>query len=119
VTYTSPRRPATPKITRNLWFDDQALEAAEFCLSVLPNSEIRAVARYTEAGPGEPGTVLTVDLVLDGNEVTATTEVRCHVQRGDSLLINCKDQADIDYCAAARVRPSHPDVTVLGSREVT
>ncbi len=55
-----------PRFITNLWFDSQAEEAAEFYCSVFPNSEITNVVRHTEAGPGEPGTVVTVDFVLDG-----------------------------------------------------
>ena len=84
-----------PTITPNLWFDHQALEAAEFYVSVFPNSEIRAVSHYTEAGPGEPGTVLTVDFVLDGNEVSAINGGPLFTfSEAISLLINCKEQAD-------------------------
>ncbi len=66
-----PRRPAMPTITPNLWFDTQALEAAEFYTSVFPNSEITNVSHYTEAGPREAGMVLTVDFALDGQRYTA------------------------------------------------
>ncbi len=60
-----------PRITPNLWFDTQGLEAAEYYVSVFPNSAITNVTYYGEAGPGPAGTVLTVDFVLDGQEYTA------------------------------------------------
>ena len=60
-----------PRITPNLWFDTQGKEAAEFYVSVFPNSEVTDVTYYGEAGPGPAGTVLTVDFVLDGQEYTA------------------------------------------------
>ena len=60
-----------PSITPNLWFDTEALEAAEFYTSVFPNSEITNVSHYTEAGPREAGMVLTVDFSLDGQRYTA------------------------------------------------
>ena len=41
-----------PRITPNLWFDDNGLEAAEFYVSVFPNSKVTTVTHYTEAGPG-------------------------------------------------------------------
>jgi predicted 3-demethylubiquinone-9 3-methyltransferase (glyoxalase superfamily) len=44
-----------PDIVTSLWFDTEAHEAAEFYCSLFPNSEITNVMRYTEAGPGEPG----------------------------------------------------------------
>ena len=60
-----------PRITPNLWFDTEGEEAAEFYVSVFPNSKITNVTHYPEAGPRPAGTVLTVDFVLDGQEYTA------------------------------------------------
>ena len=48
-----------PRITPNLWFDSESLEAAEFYVSVFPNSEITNIDYYGEAGPGPVGSVLT------------------------------------------------------------
>ncbi len=50
-----------PPIVPNLWFDTQAEQAAAFYVSVFPNSRIVATSRYTDAGPGEPGSVMTVE----------------------------------------------------------
>jgi predicted 3-demethylubiquinone-9 3-methyltransferase (glyoxalase superfamily) len=87
-----------PRITPNLWFDTEGLEAAEFYCSVFPNSEIKAVSHYTDAGPRPAGTVLTVDFVLDGQELTAINGgPEFTFDEAISLLINCKDQDEIDY----------------------
>ena len=43
-----------PEITPFLWFDTQAEEAAEFYVSVFPNSRVLDVTRYGEAGPARP-----------------------------------------------------------------
>jgi predicted 3-demethylubiquinone-9 3-methyltransferase (glyoxalase superfamily) len=87
-----------PRITPNLWFDTQAHEAAEFYCSVFPNSEIRTVTHYTEAGPGPVGSVLTVDFLLDGQEFTAINGgPEFAFDESISLLINCADQDEIDY----------------------
>jgi len=66
-----------PKITPFLWFDDQAEEAAEFYVSVFNarpgsagDSEILGVSRYGEAGPGKPGSAMTVSFRLEGQEFT-------------------------------------------------
>ena len=73
-----------PRITPNLWFDTEGLEAAEFYVSVFPNSEITNVTHYSEAGPRPAGTVLTVDFVLDGQEFTAINGgPAVHLRRGD------------------------------------
>ena len=87
-----------PRITPNLWFDDQGEEAAEFYVSIFPNSKITNVTRYTEAGPGPAGTVLTVDFVLDGQEYTALNGgPHFTFDEAISLLVNCADQDEVDF----------------------
>lgn len=56
-----------------LWFDTEAEEAADFYISVFENSRILNVTRYTEAGPGPPRTVVTVEFEPDGNRFVAVT----------------------------------------------
>lgn len=86
-----------PTIVPNLWFDTQALEAAEFYVSVFPNSEVRAITHYTDAGPGPAGSVLTVDFVLDGQPYTAINGGPLFTfDEAISLLIECADQAEVD-----------------------
>jgi predicted 3-demethylubiquinone-9 3-methyltransferase (glyoxalase superfamily) len=87
-----------PKITPNLWFDSQAEEAANFYVSIFPNSKVERVSRYSEAGPGAPGQVMMVEWTLDGQPflginggpVFKPTEAL-------SLSIDCKDQAEVDH----------------------
>jgi predicted 3-demethylubiquinone-9 3-methyltransferase (glyoxalase superfamily) len=87
-----------PQITPNLWFDRQGLEAAEYYVSIFPNSKIKAVSHYTEAGGDRAGEVLTVDFLLDGQEITAVNGgPQFTFDEAISLLISCKDQAEIDY----------------------
>ena len=87
-----------PQITPNLWFDTESEEAATFYVSVFPNSEIRRIAYYGEAGPGPAGTVLTVDFVLDGQQFTAINGgPQFTFDEAVSFLIHCADQAEIDY----------------------
>jgi predicted 3-demethylubiquinone-9 3-methyltransferase (glyoxalase superfamily) len=87
-----------PKITPNLWMDTEGLEAAEFYCSIFPNSKINAVSHYTEAGPREAGMVLTVDFELDGQEYTILNGgPEFTFDEAISLLIHCKDQAEVDY----------------------
>ncbi|WP_407551160.1 VOC family protein [Streptomyces sp. Pv4-95] len=87
-----------PKITPNLWFDTQGKEAAEFYVSVFPNSRIKDITYFGEAGPREAGMVLTVDFLLDGQEYTAINGGPDFTfDESISLLINCADQDEIDY----------------------
>jgi predicted 3-demethylubiquinone-9 3-methyltransferase (glyoxalase superfamily) len=54
-----------------LWFDDAAEEAAEFYVSLFPDSRIVSVGRYPEGSPLPAGTAMSVSFVLDGLEVQA------------------------------------------------
>jgi predicted 3-demethylubiquinone-9 3-methyltransferase (glyoxalase superfamily) len=87
-----------PRITPNLWFDTEGKAAAEFYVSVFPNSEITSITYYGDSGPGPAGTVLTVDFLLDGQEYTVINGgPQFSFDEAISLLINCADQAEIDY----------------------
>jgi predicted 3-demethylubiquinone-9 3-methyltransferase (glyoxalase superfamily) len=86
-----------PRITPNLWFDTQGLEAAEFYVSVFPNSRITDVSHYNDAGPRQAGMVLTVDFELDGQRFTAINGgPEFTFDEAISLLIDCKDQDEAD-----------------------
>src|SRR5215203_128782 len=87
-----------PRITPNLWFDRDGLEAAEFYVSIFPNSEITTVTHYGEDAPQPAGTVLTVSFLLDGHEFTAINGGPAFTfDEAISLLINCADQDEVDY----------------------
>ena len=87
-----------PQITPNLWFDTQGQDAAEFYVSVFPNSEITDVTYYGEAGPGPAGGVLTVNFTLDGQPYTAINGgPQFTFDEAISLLVNCADQDEVDY----------------------
>jgi len=87
-----------PAITPNLWFDTESMDAAEFYVSIFPNSKIGTISYYNDAGPRPAGTVLAVDFVLDGQAFTAINGgPQFTFDEAISLLINCKDQAEVDY----------------------
>jgi predicted 3-demethylubiquinone-9 3-methyltransferase (glyoxalase superfamily) len=87
-----------PEITPNLWFDTEGKEAAEFYCSVFPNSKIKNVTYYGEAGPRPAGTVLTVDFELDGQRFTAINGgAEFTFDEAVSFSINCADQKEVDY----------------------
>jgi predicted 3-demethylubiquinone-9 3-methyltransferase (glyoxalase superfamily) len=87
-----------PSITPNLWFDTEALEAAEFYCSVFPRSRITNVSHYGDAGPRDKGMVLTVDLELDGDRFTALNGgPEFSFNEAVSFLIECADQDEIDH----------------------
>jgi predicted 3-demethylubiquinone-9 3-methyltransferase (glyoxalase superfamily) len=86
-----------PRIIPNLWFDTQALEAAEHYVSIFPNSKVTFVSHYPEGGD-RAGQVLTVDFVLDGTPVTAINGgPQFRFDEAVSLLVDCADQEEIDH----------------------
>ncbi|MEU1121709.1 MULTISPECIES: VOC family protein [unclassified Streptomyces] len=87
-----------PRITPNLWFDLQSEEAAQFYVSVFPNSEIKNVSYYGEGAPRPAGTVLTVDFELDGQPCTAINGgPEFTFTEAVSFQIDCADQAEVDH----------------------
>jgi predicted 3-demethylubiquinone-9 3-methyltransferase (glyoxalase superfamily) len=86
------------KIIPNLWFDTEAKEAADFYTSVFKNSRIVNIAHYTEAGPREAGTVMTVEFELDGERfVGINGGPQFTFSEAVSFQVTCEDQAEIDY----------------------
>ncbi len=87
-----------PAITPNLWFDTESEEAANFYVSIFPNSSIDKVSHYGEAGPREAGLVLTVDFTLDGQRFTAINGGPDFTfDEAVSFLIPCQDQDEVDH----------------------
>ena len=87
-----------PCITPNLWFDTQALEAAEFYVSIFPNSAIGEITYHIEGSPGPAGTVQTVNFTLDGQPFTGINGgPQFTFSEAVSLLIDCADQAELDH----------------------
>ncbi len=86
------------KITPFLWFDTQAEEAAKFYASVFPNSRILKTARYSEAGPGPKGSVMTVEFELGGQRMIALNGgPHFKFTEAISLVVDCKDQKEVDH----------------------
>lgn len=86
------------KINPFLWFDDQAEEAANFYVSLFPNSKVVSVSRYPEGGPAPAGQVMTVAFELDGRPYTALNGgPHFKFNEAVSFVIDCKDQAEIDH----------------------
>ncbi|MET9552613.1 VOC family protein [Streptomyces sp. NPDC006645] len=87
-----------PKITPNLWFDGQAEPAAEYYIGIFPNSRITGITHYGEAGPGQAGTVLTVEFELDGQTfIGINGGPQFTFDEAVSFMIDCADQEEVDY----------------------
>jgi predicted 3-demethylubiquinone-9 3-methyltransferase (glyoxalase superfamily) len=85
------------KITPFLWFNTDAEEAANFYLTVFPNSRKLRELRVTEAGPGPVGSLLTIDFELDGQKVTFLNGGPAHqLSEAFSFSVACQTQEEID-----------------------
>jgi predicted 3-demethylubiquinone-9 3-methyltransferase (glyoxalase superfamily) len=85
-------------ITPCLWFESQALEAAEFYTSMFPNSSILAVQRAPADTPGpKAGAVLMVQFKLAGQSYQALNGGP-HDKFNDavSMSVTCEDQSEVD-----------------------
>jgi predicted 3-demethylubiquinone-9 3-methyltransferase (glyoxalase superfamily) len=85
------------RITPFLWFDTQAEEAANFYVSIFPNSKIVSTSRYGDAGPGPKGSVMTVGFELEGLSFTALNGGPIYkFTEAISLMVHCETQAEVD-----------------------
>ncbi|HWT24200.1 MAG TPA: VOC family protein [Solirubrobacteraceae bacterium] len=93
------RSSATPQKTiPNLWFDTRAEEAANFYVSVFKSGRIVGTTHYTDAGPREAGTVMTVEWELEGQRfVGINGGPEFTFDEAVSFQITCEDQDEVDY----------------------
>ncbi|WP_181764282.1 VOC family protein [Streptomyces albidus (ex Kaewkla and Franco 2022)] len=84
--------------TTSLWFDGQAEEAAHYYISVFKNSRLGRITRYTEAGPGTPGSVLTVEFEINGQRfVGVNGGPQFTFDPAVSFQMHCEDQREVDH----------------------
>ena len=81
-----------------LWSDKQAEEAASFYISIFEDAKISTMSRYGEAGPGEPGSVMTVDFEINGQTFVALNGGPDFTFNPSiSFVVDCDSQAEVDY----------------------
>ncbi len=90
------------KIIPNLWFDNEAEEAAKYYTSIFKNSGIDRVTYYPKAGQEihkqQPGSVMTVEFNLDGQKFVALNGgPHFKFNEAISLVVNCDTQEEVDY----------------------
>jgi predicted 3-demethylubiquinone-9 3-methyltransferase (glyoxalase superfamily) len=86
------------RITPFLWFATEAEEAAQFYVSIFPNSNITSITRYGEVGPGPEGSAMTVSFSLDGEPFVALNGQQPMQRSGVvSFVINCSSQEEVDH----------------------
>jgi predicted 3-demethylubiquinone-9 3-methyltransferase (glyoxalase superfamily) len=89
-------------ITPNLWFATQAEEAANFYVSIFPDSRISKISRYGKEGfeihKMPEGTVMTIEFFLNGQQFTALNGGPVFkFNEAVSFVIHCKDQPEVDH----------------------
>lgn len=86
------------KVVPCLWYDSQAEEAANFYVSLLPDSHVDAVHRSPADNPSGPaGAVLLVEFTLAGRPYQALNGGPYFTfTEAVSFVINCADQAEVD-----------------------
>jgi predicted 3-demethylubiquinone-9 3-methyltransferase (glyoxalase superfamily) len=95
-----------PNVHPCLWFDHEAEEAANFYVSVFPNSKVGRITRYGPAAAkasGRPkGSVMTVEFTLDGRPFMALNGgPPFKFTEAVSLCVPCRTQKEIDTYWAA------------------
>ena len=86
------------RLTPFLWFGTDAEDAAQFYVSIFPNSSISNVVRYGPAGPGPIGSAMTVSFKLDGEAFVALNgQQAIPPSAAISFVINCTTQDEVDH----------------------
>ena len=86
------------KITPFLWFDNNLEDAMKFYISVFKNSSVVSLRRYTKAGPGPEGSVMTATFILDGQEFSGLNGgPYFKFNEAVSFYVKCDTQEEIDY----------------------
>src|SRR3546814_1913415 len=90
------------KITSNLWFDDQAEEAAKFYTSIFKNSQMGKTSHYGNEGyefhGKAAGSVMTVEFQLEGQKFLALNGGPIFkFNEAISFIVNCETQEELDY----------------------
>lgn len=86
------------KVTPCLWFDGNAEEAANFYVSLLPDSRVDQVVRSPADNPSmKEGGVLLVDFTLAGRKYSGLNGgPQFKFTEAVSFVIHCEDQAEVD-----------------------
>ncbi len=86
------------KITPHLWFADKAVEAANFYVSLFPDSRVDSVTPIPADTPSGPaGSVQVVEFTLAGQRFMAINAGPLDpFNHAISFLVSCADQAEVD-----------------------
>ena len=85
-------------VTTFLWFDNEAAEAAEFYVSLFPNSHINSVSHYQSNAQKPAGSVLTVEFQIFGQSFVALNGgPQFPHTEAVSFQIGCDTQDEVDH----------------------
>jgi len=85
------------KISPFLWFNDDAEAAADFYCSVFPHAKKMNEMRVGEAGPGPVGSLLVLELEIEGQAMTFMNGGPGHpLTDAFSFFVRCETQEEID-----------------------
>lgn len=85
------------KVSPFLWFNDEAEAAAEFYCSVFPHTRKLNEMRVGEAGPGPAGSLLLLELEIEGQAMTFMNGGPGHPHTDAfSFFVRCETQEEID-----------------------
>ena len=88
---------AATSVTPYIWFDSEALPAAEFYVNLLPGSRLGNVSRYQADAQQPEGSVLTVEFELLGRQFVALNGGPHFPQtEAFSIQVSCETQEDVD-----------------------
>jgi predicted 3-demethylubiquinone-9 3-methyltransferase (glyoxalase superfamily) len=107
------------RFTPNLWFDNDAEEAANFYVSIFKNSKIDKIRRYGKEGfefhKKPAGSVMTVEFTLEGQKFLALNGgPDFRFNEAISFIVNCETQDEIDYYWEKLTEGGDPKAQVCG-----
>ncbi len=91
-------RITSSKIVPHLWFAEKAVEAANFYVSLFPDSRVDSVSPIPADTPSGPaGSVQVVEFTLAGQPFMAINAGPLDpFNHAISFMVNCDDQAEVD-----------------------
>lgn len=86
-----------PTITPHLWYDKEALEAAELYCSIFPDSRILGEDRFENTGPDGSQTVTVVNFEVCGQKVIGLNAgPEFAFNESFSFYVECDTQEEVD-----------------------
>jgi predicted 3-demethylubiquinone-9 3-methyltransferase (glyoxalase superfamily) len=85
-------------ITPFLWFNGNAEDAANFYMSIFPNSKEITSSRYGPEGPGPEGSLLLIKFELNGHPFFALNGgPEFTFTPATSFMVDCENQEEVDH----------------------